>query len=206
MDIPHNSSTSQLVIYDTPIVRHGSGQPRHSIASDTPIIRPGSGGASRPRSRSDNTLHQSDHYAGASDMPSIRSSHSLSGKDIACSSHGIARGQSGNVLSAQDIYSSKESIAQNAINEQAAQTIVHTNIVQIRQVIDMPAPETTSAKIIEDIGADYGRSNVGIREASEHSTDGTVFENFQYADEASSSVETVFFFFSKVFFCRKYVQ
>ncbi|XP_053383784.1 uncharacterized protein LOC123536240 [Mercenaria mercenaria] len=203
--IPHSSSDQRLVqsqIYDTPNVRPNPAQHRHSVPYDTRPL-PGNRRSSdyHLRSRSDNNMCQMNQYTECSGMPTVRSSQSLPGEGIAYPSQGIIRENSGNTLSSQGsaqgiAYSSpgissterrsdQEGVSMNAINQSPAETFIHTNIVQIQQVVDLPPLEANCTKARETLGAEYNTDSTNPKRwATEHSSSGADFEdNFQFADE-----------------------
>lgn len=207
--IPQSSSGQKLAQattgFHTPPVRPV--QHRHSMPSDARPQSGGSSGSSRPRSRSDNNMCQLNTSPKCSDMHFSQSSQSLPNGGTAYTNQSIVRENSGNSLSSQGVSTSaqvglsadslslsQEGIQQSKVNQSIAETFTHTNVVQIRQVVDMPPLQRTCSKTSEDLGPEYS-TTCPERMATEHSiSEDSVGDNFQFADEDEQVLTQVVIF------------
>lgn len=122
-----------------------------------------------------------------------------SGQGVASLAQNIASSVEGIALSDQAMASPPplsptnpfvQGASHNIIHQQPAETIIHTNVVQIRQVVDLPPYEETGTKSRQSLGPEYtaGARNPE-RTTGENSGNSAGFEeNFQFADDDNGSI------------------
>jgi hypothetical protein len=78
----------------------------------------------------------------------------------------------------------------NIIHQQPSETIIHTNIGQIRQVVDLPPYEEVCNKSRQSLGPEYTTdSQNSDKMATEYScSNAGVDQNFQFADDDEDSI------------------